>query len=69
MSAHSIKNPKIIHFVQDNHYVCIGACSITPSKSTNMSLKATCKNCKRWIIKYLMERCLKEYKRIDKNGK
>jgi hypothetical protein len=60
--AHSIKNPNIIHFVRNKHYVCMGACSTTPSKSTKYPLKATCKNCKRWIINYLMKKCMKGYK-------
>lgn len=43
--AHSIKNPHIIHFIKNNHYVCMGACSTTPSKSTQNVSEVTCKNC------------------------
>ena len=44
--AHSIKNPEKIHLVEeDGRYLCIKACSTTPSKSTTDPLKITCKRC------------------------
>lgn len=62
--AHSIKNPKIVHLLRNNRYVCIGCCSTTPIKSTTNPLRVTCKNCKRWILNYLTNSMIKDVKRM-----
>lgn len=51
MTAHSIKNPHIIHFVRNRRYICIGACSTTPSKHSKNLKDITCKNCLRILKK------------------
>lgn len=47
--SHSVKNPNIVHFLTENdgrpRYLCNGACSVTPSKSTKDLGSVTCKNC------------------------
>jgi len=43
--AHSVKNPKTIHYLRGNRYLCNRACSTTPSKSTKKWSKVTCMNC------------------------
>lgn len=43
--AHSIKNPDKKHFLKGDRYLCITACSTTPSKSTKRWDKVTCLNC------------------------
>lgn len=45
--AHSIKNKHIIHFVKRKRYLCNGACSTTPEKSTTSWYAVICKNCLR----------------------
>jgi hypothetical protein len=57
--AHSVKNPKTIHYVtwRDGmmRYLCNGACSVTKSKITKAKSKVTCKNCLREIRKFKMQ--------------
>jgi hypothetical protein len=62
MFAHSIKNPEIIHYfirrsrrahdgsgreIRHWSYLCMQACSTTPSKRTRNVLDVTCLNCLR----------------------
>jgi len=53
--AHSIKNPHIVHYYLRRNiggyrwwaYLCIGASSTTPSKSTRDVYEVSCLNCQR----------------------
>jgi hypothetical protein len=46
-NEHGIKHPEIVHFIDNGRYLCIGSCYPTPSKSTVLLSKVTCRNCKR----------------------
>jgi len=48
----SIKNPDKIHYLYDDeHYLCMRACGITPEKLTHNPRLVTCKNCLRKLEK------------------
>ena len=45
MTMTGVWNPHIIHFLENGHYLCNGACGITKSKTTTTIENVTCKNC------------------------
>jgi hypothetical protein len=65
--AHSIKNPEILHWVEDDgRYACNKAVGVTPTKRAFYLTEITCKNCLKEISREKLSDQLTKFLHADK---